>query len=43
MEPSCADLPAYGSVILKITAYSDMWGDYQDQLLCNVRDLAMHM
>lgn len=36
VEPSCVDLPAFGSTILKITAYSNMWGEYQDELLCSV-------
>ena len=36
MEPSCSDLPAFGSVVMSITAYSDMWGEYTDQLTCQV-------
>ncbi len=35
-EPSHADLPAFGSVTIKVTAYSDIWGEYRDQLTCNV-------
>ena len=36
LEPSQTDLPAFGSVIIKVTAYSDMWGEYKDHLTCKV-------
>ena len=36
VEPSSAELPAFGSVTLRVTAYSDMWGQYQDQMVCMV-------
>ena len=36
VEPAHVGLPSFSSATVKITAYSDMWGEYVDQLTCNV-------
>ena len=34
--PSELDIPAYSCLVIQVTAYSDMWGVYTDQLVCQV-------
>ena len=41
VDPSRVDLPAFSSVVVKITAHSNMWGEYNDQLTCNVKRLSL--
>ena len=36
IEPSKCPLLAFESRKINITAYSDMWGQYTDQLICKV-------
>ena len=36
VEPSQCSLPPLQPVEVTITSYSDMWGDYNDSLICQV-------
>ena len=36
VKPSQEELPAFGSCSITVTAYSDMWGIYSDQLTIKV-------
>ncbi|KAL4222937.1 Deleted in lung and esophageal cancer protein 1 [Mactra antiquata] len=38
-QPSSGILTAYGEEIIEITSYSDMWGEYKDNVICRVGDL----
>ncbi|NXT93698.1 DLEC1 protein, partial [Anhinga rufa] len=39
VEPSTGTLKAFQQLIIEITAYNNMWGEYQDDLVCKVGDL----
>ncbi|NXY45957.1 DLEC1 protein, partial [Ceuthmochares aereus] len=39
IQPSTGTLKAFQKLIVEITAYNNMWGEYQDDLLCKVGDL----
>lgn len=36
-SPSSGALAPFAEEILEIAAYSDMWGNYKDRLVCKVR------
>jgi len=36
VEPSTASLPAFTATSVSVTAHSNMWGQYSDQLVCKV-------
>ncbi|XP_043365668.1 deleted in lung and esophageal cancer protein 1 isoform X2 [Dermochelys coriacea] len=38
-QPSTGTLKAFQQLIIKITAYNNMWGEYHDDLICRVGDL----
>ncbi|XP_074841264.1 deleted in lung and esophageal cancer protein 1 [Carettochelys insculpta] len=38
-EPSSGTLKAFQQLIIEITAYNNMWGEYHDDLICKVGDL----
>jgi hypothetical protein len=35
-RPSCGELLPFQECILEVTAYTDMWGEYSDHLVCKV-------
>lgn len=35
-RPSCGELLPFQECIVDVVAYSDMWGEYKDHLLCKV-------
>ncbi|NWX44937.1 DLEC1 protein, partial [Steatornis caripensis] len=39
IQPSTGTLKAFQQLIVEITAYNNMWGEYQDDLVCEVGDL----
>ncbi|NXF86071.1 DLEC1 protein, partial [Eubucco bourcierii] len=39
IQPSTGTLKAFQQLIVEITAYNNMWGEYQDDLVCKVGDL----
>ncbi|NXX19606.1 DLEC1 protein, partial [Podargus strigoides] len=39
IQPSTGTLEAFQQLIIEITAYNNMWGEYQDDLVCKVGDL----
>ncbi|XP_063180397.1 deleted in lung and esophageal cancer protein 1 [Chroicocephalus ridibundus] len=39
IQPSTGTLKAFQQLIIEITAYNDMWGEYWDDLVCKVGDL----
>ncbi|KFZ50995.1 Deleted in lung and esophageal cancer protein 1, partial [Antrostomus carolinensis] len=39
VQPSTGTLKAFQQLIIEITAYNNMWGEYQDDLVCKVGDL----
>ncbi|XP_071661471.1 deleted in lung and esophageal cancer protein 1 isoform X4 [Patagioenas fasciata] len=39
VQPSMGTLKAFQQLIVEITAYNNMWGEYQDHLVCMVGDL----
>ncbi|KAG7317632.1 hypothetical protein KOW79_018667 [Hemibagrus wyckioides] len=39
VEPEKGTLDPFETVVINITAHSDMWGDYEDHLVCKVGDL----
>ncbi|NWU53926.1 DLEC1 protein, partial [Dromas ardeola] len=39
IQPSTGTLKAFQQLIIEITAYNDMWGEYRDDLVCKVGDL----
>ncbi|NXX58053.1 DLEC1 protein, partial [Scopus umbretta] len=39
IQPSTGTLKAFQQLIVEITAYNNMWGEYQDDLVCMVGDL----
>ncbi|KAM6104665.1 deleted in lung and esophageal cancer protein 1 [Theristicus caerulescens] len=39
IQPSTGTLKAFQQLIIEITAYNNMWGEYQDNLVCKVGDL----
>ncbi|NXU58869.1 DLEC1 protein, partial [Turnix velox] len=39
IQPSTGTLQAFQQLIIEITAYNNMWGEYQDNLVCKVGDL----
>ncbi|KFV40731.1 Deleted in lung and esophageal cancer protein 1, partial [Gavia stellata] len=39
IQPSTGTLKAFQQLIIEITAYNNMWGEYQDDLVCKVGDL----
>ncbi|XP_074013742.1 deleted in lung and esophageal cancer protein 1 [Numenius arquata] len=39
IQPSTGTLKAFQQLIIEITAYNDMWGEYRDDLVCEVGDL----
>ncbi|KAI5617177.1 deleted in lung and esophageal cancer protein 1 isoform X2 [Silurus asotus] len=39
VEPPSGTLGPFESVAINVTAYSNMWGDYEDHLVCKVGDL----
>ncbi|XP_019855733.1 PREDICTED: deleted in lung and esophageal cancer protein 1-like [Amphimedon queenslandica] len=43
IEPSKCPLLAFESRKINITAYSDMWGEYTDQLICKVDGIDAHV
>ena len=38
-EPSKGSLPAYGSVVITVTAFNDICGLFKDLLFCEIRGL----
>lgn len=36
VQPSTGTLKAFQQLIIEITAYNNMWGEYQDHLVCMV-------
>ncbi|TRY94279.1 hypothetical protein DNTS_015456, partial [Danionella cerebrum] len=42
IEPNSGILGPFESRTINITAFTDMWGDYQDRLICKVGDLEPH-
>ncbi|NXS68499.1 DLEC1 protein, partial [Pandion haliaetus] len=39
IQPSTGTLKAFQQLIIEITAYNNMWGEYRDDLFCKVGDL----
>lgn len=39
VEPSSCPLDPFESQLLTVTAYSDIWGQYTDRLICKVSTL----
>ncbi|NXW63879.1 DLEC1 protein, partial [Eurystomus gularis] len=39
VQPSTGTLKAFQQLVMEITAYNNMWGEYQDDLVCKVGDL----
>ncbi|NXE90540.1 DLEC1 protein, partial [Menura novaehollandiae] len=39
IQPSTGTLKAFQQLIIEIAAYNNMWGEYQDNLVCKVGDL----
>ncbi|NXL51675.1 DLEC1 protein, partial [Podilymbus podiceps] len=39
IQPSAGTLKAFQQLIIEITAYNNMWGEYRDDLVCKVGDL----
>ncbi|NXT20409.1 DLEC1 protein, partial [Syrrhaptes paradoxus] len=39
VQPSTGTLKAFQQLIVEITAYNNMWGEYRDDLVCKVGDL----
>ncbi|NWH52165.1 DLEC1 protein, partial [Fregata magnificens] len=39
IKPSTGTLKAFQQLIVEITAYNNMWGEYRDDLVCKVGDL----
>ncbi|KFO94433.1 Deleted in lung and esophageal cancer protein 1, partial [Buceros rhinoceros silvestris] len=39
VQPSTGTLRAFQQLVIEITAYNNMWGEYQDELVCKVGDL----
>ncbi|NWI98515.1 DLEC1 protein, partial [Crypturellus undulatus] len=39
IQPSTGTLEAFQQLIIEITAYNNMWGEYRDELVCKVGDL----
>nr|XP_006817129.1 PREDICTED: LOW QUALITY PROTEIN: deleted in lung and esophageal cancer protein 1-like [Saccoglossus kowalevskii] len=39
IQPETGILPPFGEQVIEVTAYSDMWGQYSDILICKVEDL----
>ncbi|NXI31871.1 DLEC1 protein, partial [Sterrhoptilus dennistouni] len=39
IQPSTGTLEAFQQLTIEITAYNNMWGEYQDNLVCKVGDL----
>ncbi|XP_071889969.1 deleted in lung and esophageal cancer protein 1 isoform X2 [Anas platyrhynchos] len=39
VQPSSGTLKAFQQLIIEITAYNNMWGEYRDDLVCKVGDL----
>ncbi|XP_008500453.2 deleted in lung and esophageal cancer protein 1 [Calypte anna] len=39
IQPSTGTLKPFQELIIEITAYNNMWGEYQDDLVCKVGDL----
>ncbi|KAL2307147.1 hypothetical protein Nmel_000095 [Mimus melanotis] len=39
IQPSTGTLEAFQQVTIEISAYNNMWGEYQDNLVCKVGDL----
>ncbi|NXA30447.1 DLEC1 protein, partial [Ibidorhyncha struthersii] len=39
IQPSTGTLKAFQQLIIEITAYNNMWGEYRDVLVCKVGDL----
>uniref|UniRef100_A0A8C2TIS8 DLEC1 cilia and flagella associated protein n=1 Tax=Coturnix japonica TaxID=93934 RepID=A0A8C2TIS8_COTJA len=39
IQPSSGTLQAFQRLIIEITAYNNMWGEYSDDLVCKVGDL----
>ncbi|NWU92194.1 DLEC1 protein, partial [Upupa epops] len=39
VEPSTGTLKAFQQLIVEVTAYNNMWGEYRDDLVCVVGDL----
>ncbi|NWU64760.1 DLEC1 protein, partial [Pterocles burchelli] len=39
VQPSTGTLKAFQQLIVEITAYNNMWGEYRDDLVCEVGDL----
>ena len=37
LQPSTGTLQPFGEQIIEVTAYSDMWGKYCDNIICKVR------
>ncbi|CAH1233881.1 DLEC1 [Branchiostoma lanceolatum] len=40
VHPAAGVLMPFHTVTVEITSYSDIWGEYRDQLICKVKDLA---
>lgn len=40
IDPPSAELPPFETKTVAVTAYSDMWGEYKDELVCEVKGLA---
>ncbi|NXC46130.1 DLEC1 protein, partial [Penelope pileata] len=43
IQPSSGTLTAFQQLIIEITAYNNMWGEYRDDLVCKVGDLQLKL
>lgn len=41
IQPSTGTLKAFQQLSIEITAYNNMWGEYQDDLVCKVREASV--
>ncbi|XP_077978029.1 deleted in lung and esophageal cancer protein 1-like [Glandiceps talaboti] len=39
IQPETGILPPFGEQVLEVTAYTDMWGQYNDTLICKIDEL----
>ena len=42
VSPASGDLAPFSTASVKVTAYSNMWGEYRDQLTCKVSGVHVH-
>ncbi|CAH1788302.1 unnamed protein product [Owenia fusiformis] len=39
IQPASGVLPPFGTQMIEVMAYSDMWGDYKDKMICKIEKL----